>query len=95
MNESMTTGTSQVDAKALNPVIGAIQTVGDLAQLLVAVGQQVLPGLIAGVVSNSPAPNAMGHSYERGQILKAVFGGLSENMMNAENETKFKTSVEI
>lgn len=86
------------DPRALNPVIGGIQTVGELAQLLVTIGQQVLPGLIAGVVANSPMPLSS-RTLDHGMLLKSIIGGLSgaDSMMKSgvsEDETNFTTSVE-
>lgn len=59
--------------RALNPVIGAIETAGKLAQLLVQIGEQVLPGLIANITLDNPAGlDRMGLEHNGRPFVRAL-----------------------
>lgn len=76
-----------VDERALNPVIGAIQTVGQLAQLVVQIGQQVLPGLIANITLDNPMAlnGGIGHTASRAFVQALIHGVDGQDKFSATN----------
>lgn len=66
-----------------NPVVGAIETVGKLATLLVQLGEQVLPGLIANITLDNPSGvDRMGLGHNRAFVRALIRGPEGENNIN-------------
>lgn len=84
--------------RALNPVIGAIETAGKLAQLLVQIGEQVLPGLIANITLDNPGGmdrGGIGHMGNRAFVRTLISGGPIEGDNKPASNSNHAVSVGI